>query len=201
MRRALADPRRVSRPARPRLLLGLLVTGLTLLLGLLLGQRTALWNALDLQTRHQLIALVSQATARRPETADQISITPRVENPLGANTFLEQDVTLEARRRSLDMLQEAGFGWIRQQFPWSSIEPVAKGQFLDRVLGTDTWEVYDSIVDLAEQHDLQVIARLDTSPPWARQGNDWPYTPPDELADFGDYVELVARRYKGRIKH
>jgi hypothetical protein len=201
MQPAVADRGRSSRPAAPGLLLAGLLAGSLLIFSLLFTQRTALWNALDLQTRHHLIALFSQATARRPETADQVRVAPQVANPLGANTFLEQDVTLEARRRSLDLLQEAGFGWIRQQFPWSSIEPVAKGQFLDRVLGTDTWEVYDTIVDLAEQRDLEVIARLDTSPPWARPGNDWPYTPPDDLADFGDYVELVARRYKGRIKH
>lgn len=172
-------------------------------LGVLLGVRfrTELLDRLDLETRHRVIALLSQLSARRPETADRVEVRPRVENPLGVNTFLEQDVTLEARRRSIEMIREAGFGWIRQQFPWSSIEPVSKGQFIDRVIHTDTWQVYDSIVDLAEANDVNVIARLDTSPPWARPGNEWMFTPPDNLDDYGDFVELVARRYKGRIHY
>jgi hypothetical protein len=164
-------------------------------------ERTELLDRLDLETRHRLVALTSRFTARHPDTADRAAVAPRVDNPLGINTFLEQDVTLEARRRSLEMIREAGYGWIRQQFPWSSIEPVSKGGFVDRVMFVDTWAVYDSIVDLARANDLQVIARLDTSPPWARVGNDWPFTPPDNPDDFGDFVEMVARRYKGRIKH
>jgi hypothetical protein len=163
--------------------------------------RSELLARLDTESRHRVVAFTSQYTARRPETADLVAVSPRVSNPLGVNTFLEQDVTLEARRRSLEMIREAGFGWIRQQFPWSSIEPVSKGGFVDRVMFVDTWAVYDSIVDLAEANGLKVIARLDTSPPWARPGNDWPHTPPDRLEDFGDFVELVARRYKGRVKH
>lgn len=181
------------------------LTGLVVVLALaalgLVSQRGTIWRSIDLETRHRIVALVSQVTARRPATADEIAVSPRVANPLGANTFLEQDVTVEARQRSLQMLREAGFGWIRQQFPWSSIEPVSKGRFVDRVIGVNTWDVYDSIVDLAAANDLRVIARLDTSPPWARADTDWPFTPPDRLDDFGDYVELVARRYKGRIRH
>ena len=77
MPRALTERRPAGGPAapwRPLLTFG----GLALLVfGLLLSQRTALWNALDLQTRHRLIALVSQATARRPETADQVPVSRR----------------------------------------------------------------------------------------------------------------------------
>src|SRR6266487_819707 len=152
-------------------------------LGLLLGfrQRSELLDRLDLETRHRLVALVSALTARRPETADRLAVAPTVDNPLGVNTFLEQDVTVEARRRSVEMIREAGYGWIRQQFAWSPIEPVSKGQYVDRVMFVNTWDVYDSIVDLAEANGLQLIVRLDTSPPWARAGNDWAFTPPDRL--------------------
>lgn len=177
----------------------LLVLAALLLAGFSL--RSELLSRLDVETRHRVVAFISQYTARRPETADSLAVSPRVSNPLGVNTFLEQDVTVEARRRSLEMVREAGFGWVRQQFPWSSIEPVSKGVFIDRVIFVDTWAVYDSIVDLAEANNVKVIARLDTSPPWARPGNDWPYTPPDRLEDYGDFVELVARRYRGRVKH
>ena len=185
---------------RPTLLLALLVLAAA---GLLVAgrYRGELLERLDLETRHRVIAFFSGLNARRPDTADRVPGRHAVDNPLGINTFLEQDVALEARRRSLEMIREAGYGWIRQQFPWSSIEPVTKGRFVDRVIHVDTWEVYDTIVDLARANDLRIIARLDTSPPWARPGNDWMFTPPDNLDDYGDFVELVSRRYKGRISH
>jgi hypothetical protein len=164
-------------------------------------QRGELLDRLDLETRHRVVAFLSSVAARRPDTADRIPVTPAVTNPLGINTFLEQDVSAETRQRSLQMIREAGYGWIRQQIPWSSIEPVRKGSFIDRVIFVDTWQVYDNIVELAETNDLQVIARLDTSPQWARPGNDWMYTPPDNFEDYGDFVELVASRYKGRVRH
>ena len=181
----------------------LLVSLVLLSAGMLLAHRyrTELLDRLDLESRHRVVAFLSGLTARHPDTADRVAVRPRVDNPLGVNTFLEQDVTFEARQRSVEMIREAGYGWIRQQFPWSSIEPVSKGQFIDRVIHVDTWLVYDSIVDLADANDVRVIARLDTSPPWARPGNEWMFTPPDNLADYGDFVELVARRYKGRIRH
>jgi polysaccharide biosynthesis protein PslG len=164
-------------------------------------ERSTLLGQVDPETRHRIIAVLSNLTARRPETGDHLVVARRPDNPLGINTFLEQDVTPEARQRSLEMIHEAGFGFIRQQFPWSSIEPVSKGKFIDRVIFVNTWEVYDNIVDLAEANKLQVIARLDTSPPWARPGNDWMNTPPDNPDDFGDFCELVASRYRGRVRY
>src|SRR5438874_11443815 len=153
----------MMRRVLPLLALGLLAVGSFFSY----RQRSELLDRLDLETRHRLVALVSSLTARKPETADRVSVSPTVANPLGINTFLEQDVTLEARRRSLEMIREAGYGWVRQQFAWSSIEPVRKGQYVDRVMFVNTWDVYDSIVDLATANDLRLIIRLDTSPPWA----------------------------------
>jgi hypothetical protein len=68
-------------------------------------------------------------------------------------------------------------------------------------LGHSTWDKYDEIVDLANQYGLEVLARLDTSPAWARPGNPWPATPPADLADYGDYVAAVVERYAGRVRY
>src|SRR5205814_1352323 len=92
------------------LTLFLLLVGLAVGALLLYRQRAELFDRLDLETRHRLIATLSGLTARRPETGERLLTTPRPANLLGVNTFLEQDVTVEARRRSLEMIQEAGFG-------------------------------------------------------------------------------------------
>jgi hypothetical protein len=182
---------------RKRWLIPLLVVATV---GLATPFRQAIWEAVDLETRHRLVALISRLTARRVETADEVTVSPRVENPIGVNVFLDQEASVEARRRSLELLRAAGVGWIRQQFAWLEIERDAKGDFLDRKWNQSAWANYDNIVDLAVAHGIEVIARVDTSPAWARPGNDWDRSPPDRDEDFGDFVFALADRYRGRVR-
>lgn len=128
-------------------------------------------------------------------------IYPSGLNPYGANTFLEQEVEVEKRRRTLKMLRDAGFGAIRQQFPWAEIEPDAKGRFWDEKFNQSTWDKYDNIVALAREHGIEILARLDTAPRWAHPSTDYAFTPPDNPEDFGDFVYAVASRYRGQIRY
>jgi hypothetical protein len=124
--------------------------------------------------------------------------------PYGVNTFLEQEVEEKKVERSLQMISQAGFSWIRQEFPWEDIEISAKGDFWDHQWNRSAWDKYDRIVALAEQYDLQIIARLDNPPAWSRAvGNapGWSMAPPDDYADFGDFVYAVVSRYRGRIRY
>lgn len=124
-------------------------------------------------------------------------------NPYAVNTFLEQEVEEAKIRRSLEMIREAGFHWIRQQFPWEDIEIHGKGDFEDRRTQPhkSAWEKYDRIVELAQEYGLEIIARLDNPPAWSRaQGNEiGTFAPPDNLDDFGDFVYAVVSRYRGQI--
>jgi len=125
-------------------------------------------------------------------------------SPYGVNTFLEQEVEPEKVERSLQLISQAGFAWIRQEFPWEDIEKYGKGDFWDHRWGCSTWEKYDRIVDLAEKYDLEIIARLDNPPAWSRAvGNapGWSLAPPDDPEDFGDFVYAVVSRYRGRIRY
>ena len=150
--------------------------------------------------RNVLIAIYSSAIDRPRATANDAQLRFTVSNPLGVNTFLEQEVDPTRRRLSLMMARDAGFHWIRQQFQWAALEPEEKGVFVGQ-FGESSWDVYDDIVDAAEEMDLQLIVRLDTSPKWARPGNPHVTTPPDDLEDFGDYVEAVVERYRGRVRY
>ncbi len=140
-------------------------------------------------------------TRRQPETADFVPVANAGVNPFGVNTFLEQEVELDKRELAVQMIADAGFRWIRQEFPWEDIEISAKGDFWDHKWDKDAWEKYDHIVELAERYDLEIIARLSNPPAWSRaQGNDGgAFAPPDNLDDYGDFVEAVVRRYEGRI--
>lgn len=122
-------------------------------------------------------------------------------NPYGANFFLAREVEPWKRDKTLQMATDAGIGWVKQHFPWEEIEPVRKGEFLHPHTKTSSWTKYDRIVDACEEHDLEIVARLDRPPNWTRQDNTYPEGPPDDLKDYGDFVYEFVKRYKGRINY
>jgi hypothetical protein len=144
-------------------------------------------------------------TRPQPDTADLIPVANADVSPFGVNTFLEQEVDPEKRELAVQMIADAGFHWIRQEFSWEDIEIHGKGDFQDRRNEPyrSAWEKYDQIVDLADQYGLQVIARLSNPPAWSRAQGDaaGPFAPPDNLDDYGDFVEAVVNRYRDRVQH
>jgi hypothetical protein len=140
-----------------------------------------------------------------PRTDDFAEIAHAGVNPFGANTFLQLEVEPAKRERQMQLLYEAGFRWIRQEFTWEDIEIHGKGDFQDRRNDPPrpAWEKYDHIVDLAERYGVQIIARLSNPPAWTRALTDTIGTraPPDNLRDYGDFVETVVHRYQGRIHY
>jgi hypothetical protein len=103
----------------------------------------------------------------------------------------------------MQMIAQAGFMWIRQEFPWQDNEFHGNGDFEDRRHEPyqSAWAKYDQIVNLAEKYDLKIMARLSTPPAWSRALTDTvgTFAPPDNLSDYGDFVEALATRYRGRI--
>ena len=141
----------------------------------------------------------------QPLTASDVPVAHAGVNPFGINVFLEQEVEEWKRERALQMIADAGFHWIRQGFTWEDIEIHGKGDFEDRrhEPHRSAWEKYDHIVGLAEQYGLEVIARLSNPPAWTRAAGDAQShnAPPDDLADWGDYVYAVVSRYRGRVRY
>ncbi|MHB1319013.1 MAG: cellulase family glycosylhydrolase [Anaerolineae bacterium] len=139
-----------------------------------------------------------------PETTPLAPMRNSGLSPYGINTFLEQEAEEEKVERSMALIAGAGFTWIRQEFPWEDIEITGKGDYWDHRWDRSAWDKYDRIVDLAEQYDLEIIARLDNPPAWSRAvGNaeGWTMAPPDDFEDYGDFVSAVVSRYRGRIRY
>ena len=126
-------------------------------------------------------------------------------SPFGVNVFLEQEVEPVKRERAVQLAAQAGFKWLRQEFPWEDIEVHGKGDFEDRrhEPARSAWEKYDHIVDLADQYELQLIVRISNPPAWSRaKGNEaGSYAPPDNYQDFADFAGAVAARYQGRVRY
>ncbi|NJL94774.1 MAG: cellulase family glycosylhydrolase [Anaerolineae bacterium] len=207
----------------PRTLVALGLAALIGLVGLWLDLENEglvwdlLWNltgeeepAAQLLGAGQYLATLTRV---QPQIAPDADIEHLPENPFGVNTFLQLEAIPEKRERQMQMIAEAGFGWVRQEFVWEDIEIHGPGDFMDRRndLNNDgtldeadaisAWEKYDQIVDLAEQYNVQIIARLSNSPAWTHPGNPNPHAPPDDVQAYVNFVTTVAERYRGRIQH
>ena len=148
-----------------------------------------------------LIDLATQFTRPMPSTAPEAPVAYADVSPFGVNTFLHQEVEPAKRDRQMQMVAEAGFKWIRQPFPWYDIEISGKGDFRDCRHGDciDAWAKYDGIVGLAEKYGVQIVARIDAPPEWAR-GGPGDFAPPANFDDYGDFAAAVAERYRGRVR-
>jgi len=140
-----------------------------------------------------------------PETEALVPVRHAGLYPFGINTFLQNESESDKVERSLDMIAEGGFGWIRQEFTWEDLEIHRDNWFVDLRNNEirNAWSKYDRIVELAEARHLDIIVRLSNPPVWSREaGNErGAKAPPDALSDYGDYVEAIVSRYRGRIRH
>ena len=121
--------------------------------------------------------------------------------PWGANAFLHKEVEYWKKEQTFQMARDAGIVWIKQHFPWELVEQTQKGNFYDQVWQVSAWQRFDEIVDLAEEFDLKLIVRVDRSPLWAQRPDAQPEWPPARFEDYGDFMAVLAERYKGRISH
>lgn len=126
-------------------------------------------------------------------------------SPYGVNVFLNEEVEPAKRDETVRLAAEAGFHWLRQEFPWQDIEIHGKGDFEDRrsAPARSSWDKYDQIVDLAEKYHMELIVRVSTPPSWSRAAGDsvGTFAPPDRYEDLGDFVYALVSRYKGRIRY
>jgi hypothetical protein len=98
----------------------------------------------------------------------------------------------EVADRDLQLVQNAGFRWVKQEIPWREVEGLGKGLW--------EWEKPDRVMDQIDAHNLKVIVRLGSQPGWAARAELPAVSPPDDLQDFYDYVYAVADRYRGRVE-
>jgi len=144
-------------------------------------------------------------TRRLPDTRPAVVPALARVNPYGINTFLQNEVEPSKREQQVQMIAEAGFHWIRQEFAWEDIEIHGPGDFEDRRHEPyrSAWEKYDHIVDLVEQYGLEIQVRLSNPPAWTRTSGDenGTFAPPDDFQDYVNFAVAVAERYQGRVHY
>ena len=200
-------------------LITIIIIAVLVLLGMDLRGRGLAWQFIWSQTGEdsaagQIRGLVEVAgnLIRHPLETDLLApIDNKAAYPYGINTFWNKKSKRPKIEAMLRMISEAGFVWLRQEFPWEDIEVDGRGRFTDSRLDRDgdgepdtidTWVKYDQIVELTEAHGLRLMARLSNPPAWSRADPEaGDRAPPDDLADFVNYATAVAARYRGRISH
>lgn len=143
-----------------------------------------------------LCLLMLNACGERPKPLPARSVPLTDVNPYGVNIFLDREVEDWKMRRELQMIKDAGIGFVKQAIPWFEIEPERKGEFTDTKFGKPSWDKYDKRIDLVNEFGLQAIVRLDSPPNWTRKDNSQPQAPPDNVADYGDFVFAVVSHLK-----
>jgi O-antigen ligase len=95
---------------------------------------------------------------------------------------------------TLTRIADAGFVWVRQEFPWAEIEP-SPGKY--------DWARWDRLVQAVVEHpaDLRLVAVLDSTPAWALGNSvgNWDDAPPANPADLGRFAAAFADRYGDSI--
>jgi hypothetical protein len=208
----------MSEKAGTLICLGIVAVVLVAALWLDLSNQGLVWDLLwdltgETEPSAQVLGFsqyVANYTRVAPRTASTADLQNIPENPFGVNTFLQLEALPENRERQVQMIADAGFGWIRQEFPWEDIEIHGRGDFEDRRNDHDgdgqvdeisAWDKYDNIVDLAEKYQIEMIVRLSTPPHWSQPPVTTPQGPPQDVQDFVNYAVAVARRYQGRVHY
>ena len=99
----------------------------------------------------------------------------------------------EVASRDMGMIKDAGFGWVKQHVGWDLIEGSGKGLC--------DWARLDWIVGECNKLGLDLLVRVDCPPTWAGGSPGCAVnTPPQNYADYGDFLYAMASRYRGRIR-
>ncbi|MGD2144536.1 MAG: cellulase family glycosylhydrolase, partial [Anaerolineae bacterium] len=83
-----------------------------------------------------------------------------------------------------------GVGWVKQQVEWHTIEH-----------GPDDfdWHTLDRVVEGADGFGFKVLLSVTHAPDWTRSA-ELESGPPTDYAQFGRFMEQLARRYRGRVE-
>lgn len=146
--------------------------------------------------------VLAQLLVALPPTSDAAAPVPDTTglNPYGANFFLDKEVEEWKKEKTLQMARDAGIGWMKQEFEWNEIE-FKKNYFFDDKFKKSSWEKFDDIVNLAKKYNIQVVARLDRAPDWAKPVGSNPGAPPTNNSDFANFVTAFVTHYKGQIHY
>ena len=138
------------------------------------------------------------ATPSEAANASPTASAPETQTPVEGNnsnipTTLEYGAVAQLYYTDADRVVTlagiAGFDWVRQQVPWK-----------DTALpdGTFGFQELDKVVESVAKQNKKLLLSVVKSPEWAT-GRAGDYGLPRDNADYGRFVEELAKRYKGKV--
>jgi len=132
-----------------------------------------------------------------PASQAQAAAAPTVGFGIGVSTHLR--LGIDAAAPALQQAQALGFTWVREQFPWSEIEPTA-GAYRFNYQADGLTRDFDRLVDLVESLDMHLLVVLDAGPIYlAQSAPDQPVDEEQLLDAWQDYLNVLANRYGSRV--
>jgi polysaccharide biosynthesis protein PslG len=94
----------------------------------------------------------------------------------------------------LSAVREMGATFVVDLFPWAYVQPRGPRSF--------EWRGADLLIAHAQRQGLEIVARLDIVPAWARppRSSDR-YLDPEHYDDYARYVAAFAERYRGSVTY
>ncbi|MCC6904211.1 MAG: cellulase family glycosylhydrolase [Anaerolineae bacterium] len=136
------------------------------------------------------------ALAQTPEAPPTAGPTPLPEPTLPPNQDPAFGYGIQAQlhkdtERTLDMVEQLGLNWIKQQIRWRDLEGTQ---------GQPNWDALDTIFATTGERQTKIMVSVLAAPDWARsvtaEGKEGP---PDDYQLYANYVGEMVRRYPGRI--
>lgn len=136
----------------------------------------------------------TRPTSAPPTTGDATQPTPVPAEPTARPInpdYLEFGVVSHLyytdRARVMQLVQNAGFDWVRQQIYWRDIEDPENGIW--------AWDEIDQIVEAVNAYDRKLLINVVRSPTFYSATNGLP----DDPNSFANFMAVLTERYKGRI--
>lgn len=128
-----------------------------------------------------------------PRLGEPQTVTTR--NPkIGVHLRLSGTDDEAALSEQLSQVRDMGASWVVDLFPWAYVQPRGPHAF--------EWRGADLIVAHARQQGVQIIARIDIVPEWARPNNATDrQIDPQRYDDFARYVAAFAARYRDDVRY
>jgi hypothetical protein len=143
-------------------------------------------NYNQLMNQSMTEADMRESLLRSPEYASK-NPDPGIATRLGLNAHIPSNFILQ------DIAKNLGMQWIRIDFDWFRIEP-RQGFF--------RWQDTDRVVDRASKLNLEPLATLSYTAPWASSNPQNPSVsdPPAETSFWTNIVREAVTRYREKVR-
>lgn len=138
-----------------------------------------------------IIGLVGYAVlqSRPAERQSVFTRAPKV----GVHTRLTDEVEQWKIEKTFQMVREMGSRWAVEYFPWL---------YMESNRGRIDWSHADMVVNAADAQGIELIARIDSVPDWARPKNTTSrYLDRSHYQDYADFFYAFVQRYKDKVHH